>query len=61
MSVANVASKGLQMVKSTGLNLGDAINVGFAYSDYKGARNEGILTYIKIILYAVFKPTVSNI
>ena len=41
MSVANVASKGLQMVKSTGLNLGDAINVGFAYSDYKEARNEG--------------------
>ena len=41
MSVANVASKGLQMVKSTGLNLGDAMNVGFAYSDYKGARNEG--------------------
>ena len=41
MSVANVASKGLQMVKSTGLNIGDAINVGFAYSDYKGARNEG--------------------
>ena len=41
MSVANVASKGLQMVKSTGLNIGDAMNVGFAYSDYKGARNEG--------------------
>ena len=41
MSVANVASKGLQMVKSTGLSIGDAINVGFAYSDYKGARNEG--------------------
>ena len=45
MSVANVASKGLQMVKSTGFNIGDAIgdamNVSFAYSDYKGARNEG--------------------
>ena len=41
MSVANVASKGLQMVKSTGLSIGDAINVGVAYSDYKGARNEG--------------------
>ena len=40
MSVANVASKSLQMVKATGL-IGDAINVGFAYSDYKGARNEG--------------------
>lgn len=45
MGVANIASKGLQTVKSTGLNIGDAIgdaiNVGFAYSDYKGARNEG--------------------
>lgn len=41
MGVANVASKGLQMVKSTGLNIDDAMNVGFAYSDYKGARNEG--------------------
>ena len=40
MSVANIASKGLQTVKLTGL-IGDAINVGFAYSDYKGARNEG--------------------
>ena len=41
MGVANIASKGLQMVKSTGFNIGDAMNVGFAYSDYKGARNEG--------------------
>ena len=41
MGVANIASKGLQMAKSTGFNIGDAINVGFAYSDYKGARNEG--------------------
>ena len=41
MGVANIASKGLQMAKSTGFNIGDAVNVGFAYSDYKGARNEG--------------------
>ena len=41
MGVANIASKGLQMAKSTGFNIGDAMNVGFAYSDYKGARNEG--------------------
>lgn len=41
MGVAGIASKGLQMVKSTGFNIGDAMNVGFAYTDYKGARNEG--------------------
>lgn len=41
MGVVNMASKGLQMVKSTGFNFGDAMNVGFAVSDYKGARNEG--------------------
>ena len=41
MGVVNMASKGLQMVKSTGFNFGDAMNVGFAVSDYKGAKNEG--------------------
>ena len=45
MGVANIASKGIQMAKSTGFKIGDAVgdaaNIGFAYSDYKGARNEG--------------------
>lgn len=31
----------IQGVKASGANIGDAINLGFAYSDYKGAREQG--------------------
>lgn len=41
MGVGGLVSKGLQTVKATGFNLGDAMNIGFAYSDYKGAREQG--------------------
>ena len=41
MGVGVLVSKGLQTVKATGFNLGDAMNIGFAYSDYKGAREQG--------------------
>ena len=36
-----LVSTTLQGIGKTGLNLGDAINVGFAYSDYSNSREQG--------------------